>query len=583
MQIIRNVNAWIKKLDKLPLWIVGIAFLLLLFVPYILLGEGSVFTVHDQLDETLFTYVLTAKHLFTGTEIYPEMMSGMNASGMMPSALLFVMLYKIFPLFPAFVLQYFCVAASAFFGMYFLVRKLTKSNGISFVIAALFCMLPYQPVYGLSIVGLPLLIVCMWQLYEEQYKIVSMLGIVYFSLTTHLVLIGYVALTYLGIAIILLLWKKKGIKKEDRWFYFGVILLTTVYCIVNYDMFLQLIVGTGDFVSHREELVNNTVSINTWKNIVGVFLGGGDHVATCHLYFIIPMAIITLIQGIRYKKLSDHGKWLWKILVIVWISAMITALLYGFFTSELVMTWRNSQSGFFRYFQADRYYWAYPTIWWMAFGVSLGLVWSDFPKLNETIKVLIFILIAVPTVNFVKVSSNLYDNLNGYNHGSEYTGKLTWGEFYMQDVLEKVDEYIGRDKSTYRIASLGRCPAPTLFYGFYTIDGYSNNYSLDYKHEFRTIIEKELEKNGDVQVYFDVWGSRCYLYSAESARNLYMRKDVEFAYQNLELNLEKMKEMGCEYIFSAAEIRNAEEIGLDFEERFDTEESIYEVWLYRII
>lgn len=577
---INRLNEGIKKLDKQPLWILGIPFLVLLFVPYLIMGEGSVFAIHDQMDETICAYVLNARNMFSGLEVYPEMLGGINASGIMPSAVLFVPLYRWLPFFAAFVIQYFIVCATAFFGMYLLIRKLTASSGIAFIAGALFCMLPYKPVYGLSVVGVPLLAFCFWQLYERKHIAASLAAVAYFALTTHLVLIGYVVLTYFGIAALCLLWKKKGFKKEDLWFYAGIVLLTAIYCIVNYQMFLQLILGASDYISHRQEIVNNTEGIDVWRNIKNMFLYGEQQYAPdFHFYFLLPAALVTIVQGFRYRKLSEQGRKMWKILAALWMIAAVNALLYGFFTSPKVMEWRNGQSGLFRYFQADRYYWAYPAIWWAILGLSLGLVWKEFPKCMEVIKIVVLLAVMLPTLNRIKTESNIYDNINQYNHGSAYTGKLTWKEYYMQDVLAQVDAHIGRDKSTYRVASLGLNPAPSLVYGFYTIDGYSNNYPLEYKHAFRKIIEKELEKNKTLEVYFDTWGSRCYLFSAQGDNSL---KSAGFAYTGLELNIGQMKALGCEYIFSAKEIQSSTE-GLKLEGVFGTEESVYEIWLYRIV
>ncbi|MBO5281674.1 MAG: hypothetical protein J6B43_00890, partial [Lachnospiraceae bacterium] len=61
--------------------------------------------------------------------------------------------------------------------------------------------------------------------------------------------------------------------------------------------------------------------------------------------------------------------------------------------------------------------------------------------------------------------------------------------------------------------SLGITPAAALYNGFYCLDGYSNLYPLEYKHEFREIIARELEKSEGVRVYFDAWGNRCYLFN----------------------------------------------------------------------
>ena len=154
----------------------------------------------------------------------------------------------------------------------------------------------------------------------------------------------------------------------------------------------------------------------------------------------------------------------------------------------------------------------------------------------------------------------------------------------MQEIDEAIFEKTGQVKEEYRVASLGMCPAVALEAGFYTIDGYSNNYSLEYKHEFRKIIEKELEKCPEMQVYFDTWGSRCYLFTEESQNYCYLAKGADFRYQKLELNTEKMKELGCKYLFSAAEIEkgNAGRLGLKLFGVFETEESYYRVWVYEL-
>lgn len=578
----KSLNIWIKKIDGYNLWYLGIPFLILLFVPILVLGEGSVFSIHDQLDETLFTYVITAGHLFSGESFFPEMLGGIPAGGVQPAAVLFVPLYRFLPVFTAFILQYGFVCVSAFYGMYLLVRRVTGSSGLSFVAGALFAMLPYQPVYGLSIVGVPLLLYCFINLYNRKHIGLSLAGIIYFGLTTHLVLIGYVALTYLAVGGIVLLIKHRGFKKQDMWYYVGACILFVIYCAVNFNMFLQLIVGTGDFVSHREEILNNTENIHTWSNMKAFFLSGGQHVETCQQYMMLPMLLITVLQGIRYRKLSQKGKNLYKLLLLLWGIAVLTAAVAGISVSGPVMAWKNRQQGFFHYFQMDRYYWVYAALWMFAFMVSLSLIWLEFPKVQPIWKMLLLAILVLPTANLIKVRSVLYENVNQYNNGSAITGYQTWEDFYMKDVLAQVDDHIGRDKSEYRVASLGICPAPALMYGFYTIDGYSNNYSLEYKHEFREIIEKELEKLDDNRVYFDTWGSRCYLFASESGRNWFIQKKQNFRYEDLELNTEKMAELGCEYLFSAAQIVNAEEIGLHLEGRFDTEESLYEIWLYRI-
>ena len=103
---IDKVNNHIYLLDGVPLWWVGFLLLGITFLPYWILGEGSVFPVHDQLDETILSYVFNAKYMGSATDIFPELLGGVNVSGMQPSAVLFVLLYRWFPAFTAFLIQY---------------------------------------------------------------------------------------------------------------------------------------------------------------------------------------------------------------------------------------------------------------------------------------------------------------------------------------------------------------------------------------------------------------------------------------------------------------------------------------------
>ena len=88
MKKIKKINLFNKLIlsaDKTPLWWVGIVLFLITFFPNLLLKGGSVFNIHDQMDETILTYVLNAKYLGTNITIFPEMLGGVHASGMQPA------------------------------------------------------------------------------------------------------------------------------------------------------------------------------------------------------------------------------------------------------------------------------------------------------------------------------------------------------------------------------------------------------------------------------------------------------------------------------------------------------------------
>ena len=133
------------------------------------------------------------------------------------------------------------------------------------------------------------------------------------------------------------------------------------------------------------------------------------------------------------------------------------------------------------------------------------------------------------------------------------------------------------------MASVGLYPAVPLYNGFYCIDGYSNNYDMEYKEQFRKIISKELEKNSTIKQYYDTWGNRCYIFSAELGKSYLFTKGSNRVVENLELSAEALKELGCDYIFAGLEIKNPNQSGLEYVETFTDPDSPYRIFLYRVV
>ena len=198
-------------------------------------------------------------------------------------------------------------------------------------------------------------------------------------------------------------------------------------------------------------------------------------------------------------------------------------------------------------------------------------------------KMAVLVLALLPTINLIKVNSYFYMNVNQINNGNGITGYISWESFYAEDLMRQLDEAIGRELSEYRVGHLGINPAPALMHGFYTVDGYSNNYPLEYKHNFRQVIAGELAKNEEMRVYFDCWGSRCYLFNAVTGNYWLLGKNSGVRYDNLEFDMKALRNLGCEYLFSGAEIVNAEEMGLALIGYYETKSSYWGIWLYEIV
>jgi hypothetical protein len=165
--------------------------------------------------------------------------------------------------------------------------------------------------------------------------------------------------------------------------------------------------------------------------------------------------------------------------------------------------------------------------------------------------------------------------------------EIGYRDYYALGVLDQVEDFIhaetGLAMADYRVVSLGINPAAALYHGFYCLDGYSNNYPLEYKYAFRRVIAPELAKDETLREYYDYWGNRVYLFSAENDGTWPIRKG-RFVYQDFQLDAKALYELGGRYLLSAAYIENAEATGLWLmrEEPFATADSYVEIYVYEI-
>jgi len=130
---------------------------------------------------------------------------------------------------------------------------------------------------------------------------------------------------------------------------------------------------------------------------------------------------------------------------------------------------------------------------------------------------------------------------------------------------------------------MGLTPASAAYNGFNCLDAYSNNYDVNYKHEFREIIENELAKSDYYRGYFDDWGNRCYIYLAsyKTGINAYF---YNITFYEIDINFQKAKEMGADYVISASAIDGYEERGLKLltAEPISSEDCWYKLYVYEI-
>lgn len=101
---------------------------------------------------------------------------------------------------------------------------------------------------------------------------------------------------------------------------------------------------------------------------------------------------------------------------------------------------------------------------------------------------------------------------------------------------------------------------------------------LSYKEQFRKLIAPDLDVDSVNRRYFDSWGGRAYIFSAETNYGPYRTSDVTEA--KLLINPKVFKEMGGKYIFSRVKVTNADELGLSEKGIFTHDGSPYTIYVY---
>lgn len=579
-----NLVEKIKKVKNKYYILFGIFIAFLGYLPMIFLKKGSVFTFQDQLDGEIFTYIFAAKYLGQGIKNYPEMFNGINIDGLKMPAPIFVLLFKIFTPFVALLIMHIIVALISSLGMYLLIEQFSKNKIVACGVSIVFSYLPFYGVYGLSIMGIPFLIYGIFLICNKSKKWLGYLAILFFGISSSLVLVGYAVIINLFLICFILFLRKK--KECCIYIFLGTIELSIVYLLTNISLVKQVFGGSiNNFSSHKEEIF--VYSIPFFESLNEYFYLGSLHMRSYQKPIVI-FAILTIIFSfLKNIQNSEKMKKIREVLIGLFLYNLIISILCSLFAITSVVNWRNQVGGVLKYFQLSRISWITPAVWYFIFA-SILLYWIEYIKDRKTEKSKRNIAMICIVLAFLIVSGNvLYNSFFKMNVrqmvNPRTSNSITWEKYYNEELFEEIKDYIKYPQKEYRIICLGIYPAAPLYSGFYCLDGYSNNYNLEYKKEFRKIIEKELDKNEALKMYFDNWGNRCYLLSDELGQDFFYRKGNEIQIKELNINTEVLFEMGGRYLFSAVEIKNAKENELHFEKYFATEKSSICVYVYKVL
>lgn len=583
-----------KEKKSTLLAVLGLLFSVCMLFPYFILKKGSIITYHDQLDGELLCYILHAKYLFTGVKVYPEMMNGIPATGLTPPAMLFVLLYKIFTPFVALGISQWIIYAVSFLGMYLLIRKLGNGDVVAFLCGNLFMLLPFYPVYGLCIPGQPLLLLCLLVLCTETKpgkKIACYLYIFIYSLCSSLVLVGFAVLIFVTVFGIVLAFKRARAKERiPKAPFISLAILLVGYAATNIDLIIQVIMPQSGYESHKSELVHSFVGFK--ESFMGALFPGVNYTETWPVMVLVLGLIagaILICSIVRKEIFASELKHRFMLGICSILIALVCIAGYSVYYTQPVTKLLEKIGGAIGSFNLGRVVWLTPTAWIVSFSYFARMlcIFAETKKHRSLRYIagygLVWISVFIWSI-VILIHSPIKANVSKIIKGQDYYA-LDYGKFYATDIYDQIDKAINLPKDSYRVVSLGIYPAAALYNGFYCLDGYSNNYLLSYKHEFRKAMASELDKSDYIKGYYDDWGNRCYLMTAEYNNYFALERKWNGGFHNLSIDTNQLKKMGCKYIFAATWIENSDELGLIrlSDEPFVSDRSWYNIYVYEIM
>lgn len=554
--------------------LLGAIICFIIYIPVIIQGPDMKFVIHDELDGELLTYCLQASHLFESN--IPELFDGAAKSALTPPAPAAVLLFIFFsPAVSSFIFFSF-VAITSYAGMFLLVNRVTSDARIAASTAALFTCLPFYYVYGLSVMGQPLLVYALFMLWDGKRTGVAYLLILLFAVNSSLVLVGYADIMF-GFFFLVAAWLLKQDQRKIGRVFIGGVELILIYILTNIELIKSILFPSDSFVTHKKEWILQ--STNFYDRFTEILLNGAYHCASRHKIILVSAIAAIAIGIILRKKFNEVELRYLYLLELLVIAAVLIALFAAFWGNGPAISFRNSKGGPLLYFQIDRFYWLYPVIWFLALALVLKILTILTPSRSLTIAVAsVFVLAnAWFILEHGTIAENFHSALDPDRKSDSYA---SISEFYQPDMFKKASEIIGQKKDTYKVGSIGLYPSIALYNGYFCVDGYSNNYSLDYKHEFRKVIAKELERNETIKSYFDNWGNRCYLFSSELGTDYYIHKDSGQQIKDSQLDFEELKRMNCRYLFSTVPIENEH---VQLKGKLDDQDSFYNLHIYEIV
>lgn len=554
------------------LLIVANLFICLLFIPYLWYGEDIYVRIFDNMDSNIvwLKMALESGQLFSLDGRVEQMMGGLPIHSVYGVYDISLAIFYFCGIFKGYVLCKFLMTLVAFWGMYLLLKKHILPTcahlWILITVSLLFSILPFWS-FTANVAGAPLIFFVFLNLRNKNTAFYNWAILVIYAFWSSLVITGFFILL-----IFACVWLFDLITKRD-WnipLFSGLALLSICYIVSHFPFFYAHFFTISDTVSIRTQFNTSRkrpLLSSLYHYGLPLFLNGdatiSRHSVSNHMLMFVPI-LGALALMIKDKKVN-------KLFVVLFIYCLLTSIYYGINETSLFYPVRMWLWSIFP-LNTLRCYWLNAPFWYIMLAIAFVYIAQKYSRGVYFIIVCVVVQLAfsLPQLDYLYYKR---------------TEKIKYKDFFATAQYQDIKDAIGRPQSTYRIIHLGVDPAISLYNGFYTVDGFSIDYSIDYKAKFRKIMEKEL--HGEGKRNFDNWGGRCLLFTD----NVSVWYDRQKAYldRTLLFDYEQMKTLGAEYLLSANEINLEKNESLEFVKAFPYSQyndagdgALWNLFLYRI-
>ena len=550
------------------------------FCFYFIPSGNHAIRIHDTFDSNFSTrdVLIKSGHFWDmdPTAKVPGIMNGLPRGVFPKFTELTGLMMSLFGSLNGFAITFLIARIIGFFGIYLFGRDhlkiLPEQKGLLILLAVAFACLPLFVVQGVTVTGIPLLLWAFYNLIKKEKIKSSIVIFIIFGLWSQLVLVGFHVILILGILAVYYSIKTKKI----LWIPFiSLMILAFTYISADYMLFYLHGIAKG-FESSRGSF-EKELSLN-FKGVIGgtvtSFFTGDYSTANYFGYIFLPFVLYYLFLRFKEKE-NDSFNFGVIFFCVVLVSSFLINLLdwkgFAFFYEKF---------SFANTFNFKRFTNILPGFFFIMLSIMVF-------KINPQYKISSFVfssLFILTLLVFIWRGNISYNNSGFNNIGIKIEKEevVTFNQFFDPRLYHEIKMEMGKDSIT-NLIHFGLSPSPSKYAGIPVLDDYQGDYQKAYKIEFRKIIEKELNKSKKLEKYFDEWGSRCYLYSANQIEHkLTIRENMPFE-PRLEIDLLQLKNMKCHYLLSKILIGNAKSLGLSIQKVLVGRETKQIHILYKII